>query len=1244
MMRMFNQKTSSILAALVLTISTLSLAISSSPVANSQVRGLSVDFSAAEPTSYDHLVGGGQWRTGDVNKHIARSLAGEDFKCGDIVSYLSKYTADASSSITSIEPFTITSQYNFDLDTTGQSGAVLGDVVGVYIDSSDPAQAGDKNSIANLESETMTGPMFTRGSELIAKVSITDIERNEIVILRIDVKVICDPTLRPTGDLQAKFKDAQLTYKNGTTPVIPAEPVGVGVKTVPLKSLNQLAIPQLSIAKTVTTGSGTCPGVENLIILPNDPVKYCYEVSSNANGGGNPAAPIYNLSDINDDGGIYADFTVPITSGLTDEDGDGQEDDLAAGATVFAQAAKVFNPTIDTTLLNTASIYGFDSIINPVRLDASDTASLFIDVPEAIPSISINKLTNGGDSVTVLVGEQVIWSYQLVNTGNSPLSNISVTDNQGVVVTCPESSLAPGQSITCDGAGVAQLGAYSNIGTVTATYLTTTVSDTDTSSYFGAAPSMTLDKRTNGSDNPLIAVGDTVTWTYQVTNTGNVAIDELTVVDNQGVAVTCPKTTLAIGESITCTGTGVAVAGPYENKGTGRANFQGTVVSAEDDSQYFGVLAALSLNKTTNGSDSSTIITLTPIQWQYLVENTGNVSLANIAVVDDQGLTVTCPQTSLDPGGSMTCTASGEAGEGWYYNKGTVTGNSDSFTATASDESSYFGAKPLLSLKKFTNGAEAPDIQVGDPINWTYLVTNTGNVPVSQISVDDDQGVVVTCPKTVLAVGEAMTCTGSGTATAGWYRNLGTVTGKFDETVVQAQDSSTYFGSNPSLLLNKQTNGSDGPILTVGTPVTWTYQVTNTGNVTLESLTVTDDQGVTVSCPKTVLVVTETIQCSASGTVNPGAYSNIGTATASYLGRIVSDTDTSSYFGAAPGVDVEKSPDSQTVVAGGTATFTITVNNTGNMPLTNVVVSDPASTDCDRTFTSIAVGKGVSYTCTKTGVMGSFLNVITVDGKSGDLNVNDSDSATVFVDFLPDITLTKSADVSTVPVTGGLVNYTLRINNLGPDTVVVTSLTDSQVTLSPACLALIGQSIASGAFLQCVIPNVNIAYTGSPSFINTATAVARDPEFNSDTATASATVTFGWYGRTPGFWKNKPEAWTSGYTPSQTIRSVFTIPTVLLKGGILDVSAPSGQDDTLIQGLDYRGGSNLSGSFQILMRASIAALLNEAHYGVWYPGATSTSALIAEINATLATQNRANYLMLASKLDAWNNAIHSDLP
>ncbi len=62
-------------------------------------------------------------------------------------------------------------------------------------------------------------------------------------------------------------------------------------------------------------------------------------------------------------------------------------------------------------------------------------------------------------------------------------------------------------------------------------------------------------------------------------------------------------------------------------------------------------------------------------------------------------------------------------------------------------------------------------------VNWTYLVTNTGNVTLTNVVVTDDQGVAVTCPKTTLTAGEFMTCTGSGTAEAGQYAQHRQATG-----------------------------------------------------------------------------------------------------------------------------------------------------------------------------------------------------------------------------------------------------------------------------------------------------------------------------------------------------------------------------------------------------------------------------------------------------------------------------------
>ena len=106
-----------------------------------------------------------------------------------------------------------------------------------------------------------------------------------------------------------------------------------------------------------------------------------------------------------------------------------------------------------------------------------------------------------------------------------------------------------------------------------------------------------------------------------------------------------------------------------------------------------------------------------------------------------------------------------------------------------------------------------------------------------------------------------------GIAEAGQYENVGTATGTppvGDD--VTASDPSYYFGATPSIRIEKSTNGEDadsapGPYIVVGAPVSWEYEVTNTGNVQLTGVTVTDDRGVTVACPQATLAPGESMVC-----------------------------------------------------------------------------------------------------------------------------------------------------------------------------------------------------------------------------------------------------------------------------------------------------------------------------------------------------------------------------------------------
>lgn len=106
-------------------------------------------------------------------------------------------------------------------------------------------------------------------------------------------------------------------------------------------------------------------------------------------------------------------------------------------------------------------------------------------------------------------------------------------------------------------------------------------------------------------------------------------------------------------------------------------------------------------------------------------------------------------------------------------------------------------------IKKATNGQDAdeapgPTLAVGSAVTWQYVVTNTGQVSLTAVVVTDDQGVAVSCPGTTLAVGQSMSCTGSGVATVGQYRNIGTVKANSVAGPVQDRDASHYLGQAPS--------------------------------------------------------------------------------------------------------------------------------------------------------------------------------------------------------------------------------------------------------------------------------------------------------------------------------------------------------------------------------------------------------------------------------------------------------------
>jgi len=74
---------------------------------------------------------------------------------------------------------------------------------------------------------------------------------------------------------------------------------------------------------------------------------------------------------------------------------------------------------------------------------------------------------------------------------------------------------------------------------------------------------------------------------------------------------------------------------------------------------------------------------------------------------------------------------------------------------------------------------------------------------------------------------------------------------------------------------------------------------------------------------------------------------------------------------------------------------------------------------------------------------------------------------------------------------------------------------------------------------------------------------------------------------------------------------------------------------SLLDALDFNGGSGVEGGARNLLRAAVAALLDASHPGVDYP--RTTASVISSVDSALASGDRDFMLDLATSLDRDNN-------
>jgi uncharacterized repeat protein (TIGR01451 family) len=228
-----------------------------------------------------------------------------------------------------------------------------------------------------------------------------------------------------------------------------------------------------------------------------------------------------------------------------------------------------------------------------IDLDANETVSCTFTNTKQNAALALDK--SASPSTYSAVGQVITYTYTIANAGNVTLAGpFSISDDkQGTISPCGSGPLAPAASTSCTSTHTitqADLDAGSIKNTATASGNGVTSPEASATVTAVRTVALTLDK----SASPLTydAVGDVISYSYLLTNTGSVTLTgPFTVSDDRAPVVVCPVTTLILapGTSTTCMASYHITqadlnAGSVTNTAQGHGFFGTTMVNSNSDS------------------------------------------------------------------------------------------------------------------------------------------------------------------------------------------------------------------------------------------------------------------------------------------------------------------------------------------------------------------------------------------------------------------------------------------------------------------------------------------------------------------------------------------------------------------------------------------------------------------------------------------------------------------------------------
>jgi len=340
-------------------------------------------------------------------------------------------------------------------------------------------------------------------------------------------------------------------------------------------------------------------------------------------------------------------------------------------------------------------------------------------------------------------GEVITYTITVTNTGNTTLKDIPVVDDMAGINTKID-TIEVGKSASVTGTytvkqeDIDKGGKIHNVATVGDK---SPEKDVPVEQNPGYTAVKTADKE------KVTAAGEVITYTITVTNTGNTTLKDIAVKDDMA-GINTKIDTIEVGKSASVTGTytvkqsDIDKGGMIHNAATAGDKTPEKDVPVEQNSSYTAVKTADKEKVTAAGE----IITYT-----ITVTNTGNTTLTDIAVKDDMaGIDTKIDTIEVGKSASVTGTYTVKQEDidkgGKIHNVATVGDKSPERDVEVEQNPCILVNKDATAVKAkdaegFTDITETTKVRPDDVIEYTIVVTNTGNTTLEDIKITDSLNV-----------------------------------------------------------------------------------------------------------------------------------------------------------------------------------------------------------------------------------------------------------------------------------------------------------------------------------------------------------------------------------------------------------------------------------------------------------------------------------------------------------------------